>query len=246
MFVRTMNLMEMNKIHGPKECEHLKILKELQLHLADALDSLAGKDIPSANSHYLSWAATFINKSADGYYWLRSSGRTDASNLLVRPTIEVVFYAVATMRERGFLLRKAYAEVADEKRFFANDANRLAEIDQDIEQFRRGLLAKEPGYPIDQRPLSVFDAARTAGPGFVALYETQYRLFCKFTHGALSAISGYYDAATNAVATKVMMWCTFTLLALLQEHTPSQVPNLKPYQDRLTDICKPQDGPGCG
>jgi hypothetical protein len=73
-------------IHGADEIQLLELLKQVQKILADALKSLGGKSPPTPESNYLSRAAVSVNKAADGYLYLRESGRVSAgAALCLRP-----------------------------------------------------------------------------------------------------------------------------------------------------------------
>jgi hypothetical protein len=69
-------------IYPPTEIEFLKLLKELQPNLVNALNSLAGKKPANLSSSYLGRIAVTVNRASDGYLLLRESGRMDASKLL--------------------------------------------------------------------------------------------------------------------------------------------------------------------
>src|SRR5688572_10339396 len=99
-----------NEIHGLEERRDLQLLKEVQRVMSDALNSLAGHSHKTKEEAYVWWASVAVNRAAEGFHCLRESGRADASKLLVRPTIELVFAAEAVIRQRGFWFSKAYSE----------------------------------------------------------------------------------------------------------------------------------------
>jgi hypothetical protein len=68
------------------------------------------------------------------------------------------------------------------------------------------------------------------------VYENAYRPYCKFTHGALCAVQGELDAATDPIDTKMVAWCVLTMLKQLGEHTAAQVPDLEPFRKRYEAI----------
>src|SRR6266481_642488 len=108
-------------IHGPKEVQLLGLLKDVQRLLADALKSLEGQSLSPGGPAYLVWAAVSVDKAAEGYLWLRESGRVAASKLLIRPALEATFSGIAATKTPGFLFRKAYSEWLLDRVFFEGD-----------------------------------------------------------------------------------------------------------------------------
>jgi hypothetical protein len=220
--------------HGPKEVQLLALLKDAQHLLAEALNSLGGKSPPTPESAYLGWAAVSVNRAAEGYLWLRESGRVGASKLLVRPALEATFSGVAAIKKPGFLFRKAYSEWKEDKRMFAHDAGLLAEADRQLDKLKLAAKRARPGCPAECKPVTVRDAAEMAG--LSNAYESAYRVYCNFTHGAMSAVQGQLDRATDTIDTDVVGWCVLMMLNQLKEHTPAQIPDLNPFKKRLEAI----------
>ena len=104
------------------------LLTEVQQLLAHSLNSLGGKSPATGEAAYLGWAAVSVNRAAEGYLWLRESGRVAASKLLVRPALEATFSAIAVIKKHGFLLRKAYSEWEEDKKMFVKDARPLSPV----------------------------------------------------------------------------------------------------------------------
>src|SRR5258706_3038337 len=202
-----------NDIHGKEELAALALLRNLQGLLAAALDSLGGQRPPTAEAHYLSWAAVSVNRAAEGYLWLRQSGRTNASKLLVRPPIEAVLNATAVQNERGFLHKLAYTEFKRELKLLGDPENRAA-AEENFNQFERLILSKEPDYPLKRQTVTIKDAAKAAA--MEDLYQTTYAIYCKYAHGALRAATGDLDPATDQFDTHIVAWCVLTILDQLK------------------------------
>ena len=218
-------------IHGPEELQLLELLKEVQHVLAHAVDSLGGKSPPTPEAGYLGWAAVAVNRAAEGYLWLRESGRVAASKLLVRPALEATFAGTAVIKKHGFLFRKAYSEWEEENKMSVTDAARKKIANQTLENLKRAFRQNSPGYPVQCKRASVRDTAEIAG--LLANYEGAYRIYCQFTHGALRAVRGGLDDITDACDTPIVAWCVLVMLDQLGKHTPAQVPDLTPFRKRL-------------
>ncbi len=231
------------------ETESLELLKEAQVILASALNSLGGKTTEGEAS-YLAWGCVHANKIIEGYCTLRSSSRLHASKMLVRPVLETTFAVVAALKKRGFLFQKAYSEYVQEKKLL-KEAQGLAEkaatdpqekaklsseydgllrdVDNNFDKFCTAYKTVHPGQPMNRTEVTVFDTATAADLG---PWYSRYRIYCQFTHGSLQAAAGNMDEATDPSDNLGMVWMTLILLGELKRHTPSQVPDLAPYWKR--------------
>lgn len=228
-----MPAMSSKPLHGPQELKHLGLLREVQQILAHALNSLGGKSPPTAESAYLGWAAVSVNRAAEGYLWLRESGRVAASKLMVRPTLEATFAAIAVLKKHGFLFRKAYSEWEEDKKMFAKDAVGEQEAKRALEDLKRAFRQHKPDCPVVCKRVTVRDTADAAG--FLDNYESAYRTYCQFTHGALRAVLGELDDTTDTIDTPIVTWCALQVLDYLQLHTPAELPDLVAFRKRLLD-----------
>ena len=225
--------MSTKPIHGAEEIGHLGLLRDVQQLLAHALNALGGRSPATAEAAYLEKAAVNVNRAAEGYLWLRESCRVAASKLLVRPALEATFSAVAVVKRPGFLFRKAYSEWEEDKKMFVRDAAGVKEATKAIEYLKRAFQQRSPGYPVACKRVTVRDAADVAG--FLENYESAYRIYCQFTHGAMRAVLGHLDDTTDTIDTPIVSWCVFQMLDHLQTDTPAQIPDLVPFRKRLVD-----------
>lgn len=210
----------------------LKLLKEVQQALADALDSLGSKTPASPEAAYLgSITGQMVNRAADGFLVLREAMRTDASKLLVRPVIEALFNGAAVMAKRGILFRKAYSELEEDKKMFGKTAAVKAKVDRQVNKVAKKLLGNDPKYPIKRAKLTVADTATAAGMS--PMYDGAYRAYCQFTHGAVRAVEGHLDDSTDTHDTWIVVASVLMTLEMLAKHTPAKVPNLEPFLKRL-------------
>ena len=216
--------------HGAEEIRHLGLLRDVQQLLAHALFSLGDKSPATAEAAYLGWAAVAVNRAAEGYLWLRESYKVDASKLLVRPALEATFSAIAVIKKHGFLFRKAYSEWEEDKKLFVKDAEGEEEATKALEELKRAFQQSSPGCPVECKRVTVRDAADVAG--FLESYESAYRIYCQFTHGAMRAVLGHLDD-TDTIDTPIVTWCVLQMLDHLQTSTPAQIPDLVPFRKRL-------------
>jgi hypothetical protein len=213
------------------EMEFLKLLKELQPIIVKALDSLAGKRPPNAGSKYLGIIAKTVNRAADGYLWLRESGRMDASKLLIRPALEAVFCGVAAIKNNEFLFRKAYSEWEEHKKLFAKDAAGKIDADDYLRHLQVEFPKHNPDYPVNLKTVSIWDAADMAD--LLPVYEYSYRIYCKYSHSAMSAVSGNLDQQTDLHDTPTIVWCVLHMLGQLKQYTPAEIPDLEGFNQKL-------------
>src|ERR1043165_2200420 len=197
-------------IHGAEEVQLIGLLRDVQRALADALDSMGGKSLPPGSPTYLAWAAVSVNRAAEGYLWLRESGRVAASKLLIRPALEATFFGVAVVNKPGFFFRKVYSEWEEDKKMFASDPVAETAANHALHELKRATKQALPNCPVECKRVSVRDAAEAAG--LLKVYNNAYRTYCKFTHGALLAVQGHLDDATNATDTDLVVSCVLMVL----------------------------------
>jgi hypothetical protein len=218
-------------LYPPIEIEFIKVLKELQPIIVKALNSLDGKMPANAGAKYLGVVAKTVNRASDGYVELRQAGRMDASKLLIRPALEAVFCGIAAVSNKEFLFRKAYSEWEEHKKLFSRDLVGKAQADEVLKRLQEDFPKHNPDYPVNLKPASIWDAANMAG--LLPVYEYAYRMYCKFTHSAMSAVSGNLDEQTDLHDTPTMVWCVLTTLRFLKEHTPAEIPDLGAFTQRV-------------
>jgi len=217
-------------MHCPQEVELLKLVKELQIILVAALDSLGNKVLPTLEACYLGWAATTVSLAADGYVRLREPGRIHASKLLVRPILEAVIAATAVMKKKGILFQKYFTEWDSATKLFRKDAVAEARAKKELEDLKGEFLKRDPSYPIKCERLPVSKMAEAAN--LAPLYTIAYSTYCEFNHGSMRAVRGNLNEATDPIDTSTVISCMLMVLEQLQKHTPATVPNLDPYVKR--------------
>lgn len=149
-------------IDASKEIELLGLLRQLQTILSDAINSLEIKSIKSIEARYLTWAAVTINQTARGFIVLRKTKNIETSKLLVRPIMEALLSATAVMREHGFLFRKLYTELMEEKKLPRPKPATKAEVDLVLAEYKKLFRGFDQNYPFKEQSATIRDAASGA------------------------------------------------------------------------------------
>ncbi len=216
---------------------YLALLHDYEVELCNAIQGLAGKGSREAVDRYIFQLAAQLARWIDGFLCLRANGRDDASRLIVRPCIEAtlrieavknkpeLFYQIAfdENKEDEKILRTAPAAIRDKA---------LPALAKLWEDFRTTYRAAYPAHALVEAPLSTWEVAETAGRS--EFYNTDYRLYCQFTHGALRAVIGGYDE-TMPDAAHVLCLCALAALTVLASFE-APAPNLGSLNDRLSGI----------
>jgi hypothetical protein len=218
----------------------LGLLCELQSILSDAINSVEIKSVKTLEARYLVWAAVSVNQAAGGFIVLRRSKMIEASKLLVRPILEALLSACAVMQKQGFLFRKLYSELMEEKKLPRPKPATPAEVAKVLSDYKRLFRSFDPNYPFHEKKVTVRDAAIEAK--MLPLYEVVYRTYCNFTHGAMLAMTGQLNQPTNDLDTHFVVLFVLTTLENLQKHTPAKIPNLDAYRNKLPHLCFPAQG----
>ena len=166
-----------------EEERSFKLLCDIQQELASALNSLGGQQSRGALDNYYFHSADHVNRVAEGFIFLRKSGRIDASKLLVRPLIETMFRVEAIQTKQELFYRIAYSEtIVEDPKWIGSAASRAgatfdeAAHSKGFEKFKEQLRKQLPNVPLEDKYISVWEIAEAAG------------------------MAGYYDALTAPIA----------------------------------------------
>src|SRR5438045_5835162 len=99
------------------ETRSLELLSDLQGELREALNGLGGKQRDGLYDGYLGYTAGHINRAIEGYIYLRTSQRIDASKHLIRTAIEAVIRLQAVRKKPELLFRIAFSEFNEDKKW---------------------------------------------------------------------------------------------------------------------------------
>ena len=222
-----------------KETRSLELLSEMQAKLRDALNALGGTQREGLYDGYLGYTAAHINRAAEGYVYLRTSRRIDASKHLIRTAIEAVVRIQAVRKKPELLFRIAFTEFNEDKKWVrstgAPDVDAaIGAIDKHWSDFKRAYQAKYPEHSLVEVELSLRRAAECAG--IERYYDSHYRLYCRFTHAAFRATTGdlsEFEREDN----RTMALCVFSAMdALSSIGTPAA--NIDLFRQRLADLDK--------
>jgi hypothetical protein len=223
----------------------MTLLFDVQVELATALNSLGDRTGRGIEDLYCFHASAHINISVDGFILLRRNDRLDSARLLVRPAMETMLRLRAVRAKPHLVYRVLYSETIENTRWFSAIGKRhdLPYIPEHQRpewlEFRARCEAQFGCASIHDTTLTVYDAARETG--VESYYDSHYRAYCKFTHGALQAITGDFDEITDPEDTRVMLQCGITALDALAA-VGAEIPNLESLTSRfakLTEL-KPQ------
>jgi hypothetical protein len=135
------------------------------------------------------------------------------------------------MKNKEFLFRKAYSEWEEDNKLFAKDAAGKKKASEYLEGLKRAFKEHSPDYPVICKKLQVQEIADMAG--LLSAYEGAYRVYCKFTHSAMRAVSGNLNNVTDIKDTHTMVWCVIMMLNQLKQFTPAKIPDLTPFGKKL-------------
>jgi hypothetical protein len=219
----------------PSELASLKLLSDTQAELRDALNALEGMHGDGLLQHYLFYTAAHINRAVEGYVYLRESGRVEASKHLIRTAIEAIIRLQSVRKQPELLFRIAFTEFNDDKRWVrslqrTDVADAIRAIDAWWAAFVGAYRMKYPEHPLTEEKLSLRRAAECAG--IDGYYDSHYRLYCRFTHAAFRASTGYlseFEPEDN----RTMTLCAFAAVeALVALGAPA--PNLASLKQCLS------------
>jgi len=223
----------------PLEARSLELLSDVQAELRDALNGLGGKQRDGLYDGYLGYTAGHINRAVEGYIYLRTSHRIDASKHLIRTAIEAVIRLQAVRKKPELLFRIAFSEFSEDKKWVRTTAAgdvraAIAAINKNWADFKQAYHAKYPEHRLVEEDLSLRGAAECAG--LERYYDSHYRLYCRFTHAAFRATTGNlneFDREDN----RTMALCSLSAIEALST-IGAPTPNMDSLRERLSDLDK--------
>jgi hypothetical protein len=197
------------------EEESLKLVEDFDNELKHALDSLGGGKPRGLLDQYRFWSAKHLQRAVDGFAFLRRSGRVDGSKFLVRPAIEMAFRLEAALQHPDMFYRIAHEERRQDKHLIQGDPKLQAESDKNWDEFKDEFVKEFPAIPIPNLcdrcdRLRIEHVANEAG--MKPFYDSHYRIYCRYTHGALQASTGNIDEATDPADNQIMGVCALVAL----------------------------------
>jgi len=188
------------------EEKSLKLVEDFNNELRDALDSLEGKKVGLLDT-YRFWSSKHLQRGVDGFAFLRRSGRVDGSKFLVRPAIEMMIRLEAARQHPALFYRIAHSEYLQDKhllRIAGDDPKLQAQNDKNWEEFKNAFVKEFPTVPIPNVDDRLTIEHLAAKAGLTPFYNSHYRIYCRYTHGALHASTGNIDKATDRADNQIM------------------------------------------
>jgi len=233
-----------------KEERSLELLGELQLRLANAINSWNGTPI-TGSARYLAHSAVHVNKLVGGYRELRTQGNGYASKMLIRPMIEMTLAAKAVFDKPGFLFRKIYSEYLEDRKLLERQVTLIKAICTDpleredlLSRCRQHLADCEnafaayeslyssnlPNENLSRTAVSAYEAAHVAKlPEFYVTYST----YCQYIHAALRAVTGELDVETDPNDTPIVVAAIMVLLETLHQAGMLGLPYIQVLRSRI-------------
>jgi Family of unknown function (DUF5677) len=222
-----------------EEQRSLSLLCDIQQELANALKSVEGKQTRGALDKYYFYSADYINRATDGFIFLRKSGRIDASKFFVRPVIETMFRIEAIQKKPELFYRIAYSEsIVEDPKWIGSAAKRAGTefkkeaLSKGFAEFKTKLARQFPNVALEDEYISLWEIAEAGG--YARYYNSHYRMYCRYTHGALRAMGGSLTNLTDPEDNRAMGLCAFSAANVLSK-IGAEAPNLQSLLQRLKE-----------
>ena len=220
------------------ERESLTLVDDLVAEITHALQSLGDKKHNGLFDNYKFWSCKHLHRAAEGFAFLRRSERVDASKFLIRPAIEIVLRLEAVKKRPDLLYRIAFAEHRRDEQFLRVAAEHSKQsydatpMKERWQRFSDAFAAKFPEISREDKELDLAYVAEKAE--MKAFYDSDYRTYSQYTHGALRASARGLDEATNPHDNRVMALCAFAALDTLVS-LGAESPNRDRLLQRLSE-----------
>lgn len=217
----------------------MALLSELQPAIIVALNSLGGKMTKGVEDLYYLYASSHINTAVDAFILLRREHRIDGARLLVRPALETMLRLQAVRVKAYLLYRVLLREALEADKWFGSvarrhgvDYTRVCDRDE-WQAFKNRCIAQFGVDKLEDTPLDSYGAA--AAIGVEAYYDSHYRGYCQYTHGALEAVSGSLDELTDPEDTRVMLHSAMVALEALVD-VGADCPRIEALRKRFNEV----------
>lgn len=230
----------MNDEHTQEaELSSLQFARDVRSDLVHALNSLGGKQSEGAFDKFVFYSTSQMNKAAEAYILMREAGRVDASKLLVRPLIEMMFRTRAVLTKPALFYRMILTERLKRNAWLIGAAKRQQQEYDSTEEarhwdlFRQHCIEEYPDTDLTNKELSVRAVAKAAN--MFGYYETFYAMYCTYTHGAFEAVMGKLDPLSDGLDNSTV---ALTLFSALEALAPigGESPMLESLRARLQQL----------
>jgi hypothetical protein len=217
----------------------MQLLQDLQHELEKALNSLGGTPKRAIQHSYYFYAAVHMNRIVHGFLFLRQHGYADAAKFLLRPAIESMIRIQAARKQPDLVYRIIYTETLEDDKWIAPAARRLGQSyttrrdSKDWHEFKDLCISEFGRENLVDCELSLYTAAQIAG--IESYYDTHYRMYCRYTHGGLEAMSGELDSLSDPEDSRTLVCCAFAALMAICS-IGADCTNLDSLRERVTNL----------
>jgi Family of unknown function (DUF5677) len=232
-------------VNDDLEAKSLELLCDMCNELSAAVNSLGGKSA-EFSAHFKFHLSKYLNYAAEGFICLRQATppRIAPSKLLIRPAIEIMFRLAAIQKQPDLLYRIAYSEREEDWKWFSKTAARAgnthgydrAAHEKLWDDFKTKYAKHFPGHKLVDQSISTYDLAAAAN--LADYYDSHYRMYCRYTHGAFEAAKGgLLDDLATPEDNRTMALCCLRALEALNA-LGAKMPNLNSLSKRLNNLDK--------
>jgi hypothetical protein len=217
----------------------MTLLSELQAAVSAALDALGGKLPEPVEERFYFYASDHINTAVDAFIVLRREHRIDGARLLVRPALETMLRLQAVCAKPHLVYRVGFTEALEIDKWFGGVAERhhapyTRVFDrEEWGKFKALCVSQFGADKLEDTRLSAYEAAAAVNAG--SYYDSYFRAYCSYTHGALEAVSGTYNKFIDTEDTRLMLTCAMDALDVLVA-MGADCPNIESLRARFTGI----------
>jgi hypothetical protein len=222
------------------EEESLKLVEDFVDELSNALNSLGGVKPVMIVDTYRFRSAKHLHRAVAGFAFLRRPRLVESSKFLVRPAIEMAFKLQAVRLHPEMFYRIAHEERRQDRHLLQGQPEMQEASDKNWEKFKAAFAKDYPTAPIPNLCLRCdrLSIARVADKAQMKpYYDSHYRIYSRYTHGALQASSGNIDDATNPADNHIIAVCALVALDNLMSFG-AKAPNHDGLEQRLLAITR--------
>ena len=228
------------------EVTSMQLVQDLQCALEKAINFLGGKQKRAIQDSYYFYAAVHMNRIVHGFLFLRQHGYADAAKFLVRPAIESMIRIQAARKQPDLIYRIIYTETLEDDKWTAPVAKRLGQPyttrrdSQDWDEFKNLCISEFGRENVVDEELRLNTAAKIVG--IESYYGTHYRMYCRYTHGGLQAMSGELDSLSDPEDSRTLVLCAFAALEAIAS-IGADCANLNSLRERMVNLSRRRPEP---
>jgi hypothetical protein len=233
----------------PRETEQflqaaIDLVERTQVELESALSRYEACGSGILHGYQL-LAGRHLSAAVRGYSILRRAGEVSAAHHLLRPILEVTIRIKAISREPTTLYRVAMGEMTADMKWMQilGQMPSIEQVDTDtiikdrMDMFHQAYVTEFPDHDLSAVPRSGLDGLSLArAAGLDAVYQSHYRMFCRHSHGDLSALAGQYTDL-DLREDSFVAGCVLEILSTLEE-AGVEIPTLPGFSEEQTAMAQ--------